>query len=124
MSLNKLISDLQKQKSMKQRQKKLKKIATIATSGVAAGIVGAVGGLLLAPKSGKELRQDIAKTAGELGDNVKNNIDEKKEKLSSNVIKTKQVINEYLASKKSKGNASPQEAEVAEVLEDQTTKEE
>lgn len=121
MSLNKLISNLQKQKSMKQRQKKLKKVAAIASTGVAAGIAGAVGGLLLAPKSGKELRQDIAKTANGLGDNVKTNIEEKKEKLSSNVIKTKGIITEYLASKKSKGSDSPQEAEV---LEAPTTKEE
>jgi gas vesicle protein len=40
-------------------------------AGVIGAIAGALGGLLLAPKSGKETREDIAKAAKELADQMK-----------------------------------------------------
>ena len=56
MNLSKKIEDKRK---AKQRAEKVKK-AKIATAGVVLGAVtGAVSGVLLAPKSGKETRNDI-----------------------------------------------------------------
>ncbi len=41
-------------------------------AGVLGAVAGAIGGLLLAPKSGKETREDIARMAKEISDQLKN----------------------------------------------------
>jgi len=50
-------------------------------AGVIGALAGAVGGLLLAPQSGKKTRQDIADLALEIGKKVKNKTDETREQV-------------------------------------------
>jgi len=51
-----------------------------AAIGVAAGaIAGAIAGILLAPKSGKETREDIAKYLGEMKDKIAKKLSDLKE---------------------------------------------
>ena len=45
------------------------------------GIAGAVAGLLLAPKPGKEIREDIKRKSGELKDNAKKVFSETTQKV-------------------------------------------
>lgn len=51
-------------------------------AGILGAVAGAVGGMLLAPKSGKETRADIAKLALEISNNIKTEADETKERVS------------------------------------------
>lgn len=55
---------------------------TIVIAAIAGGLVGAVVGLLVAPKSGKELRQDISSKAKETWDKV-DLVEEGRELVSS-----------------------------------------
>ncbi len=102
MRLKNIIAEMQKEKIRKQKQKRTEKMVKIAASMAVTGIAGMVSGVLLAPKSGKELREDIAKTANELSENARNNVDIKKEKISTHITETRNKINEYVSSKKEK----------------------
>lgn len=102
MKLKNIIAEMQKEKIRKQKQKRTEKMVKIAASIAVTGIAGVVSGVLLAPKSGKELREDISKTASELGENARNNVEVKKEKISTCITETRDKINEYVASKKEK----------------------
>lgn len=109
---------LEKKINEKQRQQKakiVKKVAVGAIAGVAAGIVG---GVLLAPKAGKEIRDDIAKTAKELGETAITKSIEMKEILDNKVVETKinataakEKIAKYLVDKKEERNKSKIEDE-------------
>ena len=98
---------LAKKKKEKQRREKIKAVKRFA-AGAAAGITaGAVSGILLAPKAGKETREDIAKGAKELGENVKTKTVEIKETVENkvtetkgNIVEAKEKISKYLADKK------------------------
>lgn len=48
----------------------------IFLAGLIGAVAGAIGGLLLAPKSGKETREDIAKLAKEIAGKIKTEADE------------------------------------------------
>ncbi|MBC8062363.1 MAG: YtxH domain-containing protein [Clostridiaceae bacterium] len=125
------------EKKMKERQKKQKaKMARRVTVGAVVGIVtGVVGGVLLAPKAGKETRDDIAKTARGLSQNAIAKSLEVKETLGNKVVKTKinttiarEKISEYLSDKKGNGKISKRRDEIfkeekAEVEELDQTKE-
>jgi len=58
------------------------------------GIVGAVAAMLLAPKSGKETRQDIKDIAEDVKCRVQNYAGDVKEKVSSSVHKGKEIVTE------------------------------
>ncbi|WP_051624034.1 YtxH domain-containing protein [Clostridium akagii] len=103
------------EKKMLERQKKHRaKMVKKITVGAFAGIVtGVVGGVLLAPKAGKETRDDIAKTAKELGENaiskttdIKENLDNKVVETKNNVVSAKEKIAKYLSDKKAEKNNS------------------
>lgn len=104
MSLSKKI---QAKRQEKIRAEKLKKAKT-AAAGVAAGVAaGAVGGILLAPKSGKETREDIKNASKQAVDAVSDKATGAKAKagdvLSSQKEKfndSKAKIKEYLDAKK------------------------
>ena len=106
MSLSKKI---QAKRQEKIRAEKLKKAKT-AAAGVAAGVAaGAVGGILLAPKSGKETREDIKNASKQAVDAVSDKAAGAKAKakagdvLSSQKEKfndSKAKIKEYLDAKK------------------------
>lgn len=97
MSLVKKIEEKKRAKKIQERNKKVK----IATLGVATGaITGILGGVLLAPKSGKETREDIKNTAKDISTNVNEKAAKTKVKLTTNVNESKRRIKEYLESKK------------------------
>ena len=77
MSLSKKI---QAKRQAKIKAEKIKKAKT-AAAGVAAGVAaGAVGGILLAPKSGKETREDIKNASKQAVDAVSDKAAEALEK--------------------------------------------
>ena len=67
-------------KGKKDQKKKVAKNLAIGT-GVGAA-VGAALGLLFAPKSGKETREDIARAGRQAAENVKESLNEIKDKVS------------------------------------------
>lgn len=104
MSLSKKIEDKRKAKQKAEKAKQAK----IATAGVVLGAVtGAVGGVLLAPKSGKETREDIKDASQQVADkinmrtvDVKGKMSEKLEDRKGNFIESKQKIRNYIDNKK------------------------
>lgn len=58
-----------------------KKSAGYFLAGVVGALMGVVGGVLLAPKSGKETRADIAKLANRLAKNIKTKASETQERV-------------------------------------------
>lgn len=106
MSLAKLIDEKRKAKARAERNKKAKVAITGAAIGTLAGVLG---GLLLAPKSGKETRNDIKegskKAAQKLNDKsveLKENLNTQVAKGKENISDAKSKIKEYLNSKKCK----------------------
>lgn len=104
MGLYKLLDNKRKEKKRKQNMK-LAKIATVTTAvGLAAGTLS---GVLLAPKSGKETRQDIKEKSSEIGEKVKVKAIDTKEIIKGKVSESrndlkeaKSKIAQYLANKK------------------------
>ena len=104
MSLSKKI---QAKRQEKIRAEKLKKAKT-AAAGVAAGVAaGAVGGILLAPKSGKETREDIKNASKQAVDAVSDKAAGAKAKAGDVLVAQKEKFNdskakikEYLDAKK------------------------
>jgi len=66
-------------------------------AGVIGALAGAVGGLLLAPKSGKETRDDVVILANEIAKKIKTRADETKERV-------KAVFGKYTEEGKAKYN--------------------
>lgn len=104
MSLSKKIEDKRK---AKQRAEKIKQ-AKVATAGVVLGAVtGAVSGVLLAPKSGKETREDIKDASQQIVEkiniktvDVKDKMSDKLEDRKGNFIESKKKIRKYIYNKK------------------------
>lgn len=111
MKLLKILEEKKKARARKERIRNIKKVAVGTTLGIAAGITG---GILLAPNSGKETRDELAKTAKKLGEHVeeiggtiksktvelKGTLDDKMTNTKYNVSEAKEKIINYLASKK------------------------
>ncbi len=79
-------------KDLFQKKKKSSKKQTAKNVAIGAGIgtaVGVAAGVLLAPKSGKETREDIAKTTKKTLENVKDGLNVAKEKLEDIVKRDK-----------------------------------
>jgi gas vesicle protein len=57
------------------------KNAKYILAGIVGALAGAVGGLLLAPKSGKETRQEIVNLANKITESLKSRADETKERV-------------------------------------------
>lgn len=95
------IYDLINKKKRKQKAKAVKTAALSAAIGVTAG---AAAGVLLAPKSGKETREDIVNKSVEAKDKLvektKAAISTKVSEGKKDVSAAKEKIAEYLASKK------------------------
>jgi len=116
MNLKEILEKKINEKQKKQRVKIVKKVTVGAVAGIAAGVVG---GVLLAPKSGKETRDEIAKTAKDLGESAITKTAEMKEILDNKVVETKnnantakEKISKYLSDKKSERNKGKNEDEV------------
>lgn len=127
MKLSQKIEQKRKAKKIAERNKKMK----IASAGVAAGITaGALGGILLAPKSGKETREDIKVKSKEVANTINNrskeaksSIDEKISLGKDNFLQSKQKIREYLDNKKA-NKELVDKGEEADVIEQFQTDEE
>lgn len=79
------------EKGKKSREKKAR-VKTIKNNAIGAAIgvtVGAAAGVLLAPKSGKETREEIAATAKELPDKAKEFVEKAQEKIEEAKAKLK-----------------------------------
>ncbi len=50
-------------------------------AGIFGALAGAIGGLLLAPKSGKETREDIKRLAGDINEKIKTGVAETKSRV-------------------------------------------
>jgi gas vesicle protein len=118
MNIREMIERKMKEKQKKQRVKLVRSITAGAMVGIASGVVA---GALLTPKSGKETRDDIAKTAKDIGGNAITKTVEMKEMLDSKVAETKnnatiakEKIGKYLSDKKAEKNNNENENEVAE----------
>lgn len=108
MSLSRLIEEKRKAKARVERNKKAKVAVTGAAVGTLAGVLG---GLLFAPKAGKETRNDIKegskKAAQKLNDKtveLKENLNTQVSKGKENISEAKGKIKEYLNSKKGTSN--------------------
>lgn len=87
MTIKDLLEKGKKDRQRKARNKTLKDTAIGAAIGVS---VGAAAGVLLAPKSGKETREDIAKGARELPEKAQELV----EKTKVKVAEAKEKVNE------------------------------
>ena len=87
MSLAKLIDEKRKAKARAERNKKAKVAVTGAAVGTLAGVLG---GLLFAPKSGKETRNDIKEGSKKAAQKLNDKSVELKENLNTQVAKGKE----------------------------------
>lgn len=117
MNIYKLIEKKKREQKRKENLKKAK-VAGITVLGASAG---ALAGILLAPKSGKETRNDISTKSTEIKNTIvkkstdmKENITEQVSKRKSNINEAKEKISDYLAKKKK----SKCEEEVTELIEE------
>lgn len=107
MSIYKLIEKKKKEQKRKENLKKAK-IAGVTILGASAG---AVAGILLAPKSGKETRNDILEKTKEVkkdltekASDIKENISERVTSRKSDIHEAKEKISEYLSKKRKEKN--------------------
>ena len=103
-----------------ERKKKMKAAKDVATGAALGTAIGAVTGLLLAPKSGKETRKDIADKSKEVADTVKYTIEDSVEVTREWTDKIMQDVKENVDVLKEKRN-QPKDIfyeETAEILED------
>jgi gas vesicle protein len=97
-------------------KKKSSKKQTAKNVAIGAGIgtaVGVTAGVLLAPKSGKETREDISNTTKKTLENVKEGLNVAKEKIEDMVKKDKSCCDDAVAN--SDENVSDKVEEAAEV---------
>lgn len=108
MKIRDMLEKRMKEKRKKQRAKIVMKVTVGAIAGIATGLVG---GVLMAPKSGKETRDDIGKTAKDLGETaitkaaeIRETLDNKVVKTKNNVTVAKEKIAKYISDKKAEKN--------------------
>ncbi len=107
MSIMELIESGKKARRQKERKQFLQNVALGAAVGVT---VGAVAGVLLAPKSGKETREDVVKAVKELPDKAKEGIETVKEKIEEVKKNVSEKAEEVKNSDTEKGEKKIEEA--------------
>lgn len=117
MSIKKLISENKKRKERIARKKAVKNAALGAAAGA---VVGGALGILLAPKSGKETREEISEGVKNLAEKAKEQLDNAKEKINeaSDKIKVEIIKNEERTEEKTTEIANLNENEAS--AEDET----
>ncbi|MEW8957197.1 YtxH domain-containing protein [Clostridium sp.] len=85
----------------KKKREQAKRNRINSAKGLAAGAaLGALAGVLLAPKSGKDTREEIVNSAKDLNENVKVKAKDAKEVVTSKTKEAKCKISDYLNKKK------------------------
>ena len=120
-----LLKALEEKKKAKLRAERARKARATAIGVVAGAAAGIIGGLLFAPKSGKETREQIAETSKKATVQVKETVVNMKERVKNNavagkenIVEAKSRIQQYLADKKSAKKAAVVVEEVPAVEED------
>jgi len=89
--LKKALIKMKKEQIRKERQKVVKNAAIGVIGGITAGVIG---GILLAPKSGKETRNDMANAATEIKKGSKDFVQNHSSKLKFIHLKQKKIMTE------------------------------
>lgn len=121
---------LEEKRKAKKRQAMAKTAKTVGVTAVVGASIGAIGGILFAPKSGKETREDLKNTAIDANKKLKAKTEEAKialnEKMQTgkeNISEANAKIKNYLKEKKNKELVAPAN-EVEEVVADENAVEE
>ena len=121
---------LEEKRKAKKRQAMAKTAKTVGVTAVVGASIGAIGGILFAPKSGKETREDIKNTAIDANKKLKAKTEEAKiafnEKMKTgkeNISEANAKIKSYLKEKKNKEVVAPAN-EVEEAVANENTVEE
>lgn len=121
---------LEEKRKAKKRQAMAKTAKTVGVTAVVGASIGAIGGILFAPKSGKETREDLKNTAIDANKKLKAKTEEAKialnEKMQTgkeNISEANAKIKNYLKEKKNKEVVAPANA-VEEVVADENAVEE
>lgn len=121
---------LEEKRKAKKRQAMAKTAKTVGVTAVVGASIGAIGGILFAPKSGKETREDLKNTAIDANKKLKAKTEEAKialnEKMQTgkeNISEANAKIKKYLKEKKNKELVAPAN-EVEEVVADENAVEE
>ncbi|MGL4991210.1 MAG: YtxH domain-containing protein [Sarcina sp.] len=103
----KLSQLLEEKRKAKKRQAMAKTAKTVGITAVVGASVGAIGGVLFAPKSGKETRTDIKNSALDVNGKLKEKANELKGNLNTCISTSKDNLNtantkikDYLKNKK------------------------
>lgn len=91
-----IISDMKKRKREMEKKAKRRQKGVVASAAAVGSALGVLGGILFAPKAGKETRDDVKNKAKEVNETIKT----KSVEVKGNVSEAKEKINDYLASKK------------------------
>jgi len=106
------------EKKRKEKKKKIIKAAVVST--VVGGGIGALSGILLAPKSGKNTRNDIKEKVN----SAKAKTIEQSENLKNNIKEAKSKIKDYLKDRKDKKAITSEEVEKEQDLTEEVSTEE
>lgn len=112
MAIRDYFENVRKERERAEKRDSAVKIAYGLTIGAA---LGAIGGLLLAPKSGKETREELATKAKETADSTKETLAEKKEALAEKKGELKERYEE-IKEKRAAGEEAPEEVEDTSTL--------
>lgn len=112
MHIKEIIDMINKGRIRKVRRGNAGKFAIGASVGT---VIGIFTGLLLAPKSGREMRKDLANTAGNLSGNVAQKVEEAGKSISK-VWKSSDRIIKNIGKKPRKINLNADSANVTEVI--------
>ena len=116
------IQDLIEQKMRKVRAQEAKRTARDVAIGLGIGAtLGAAAGILLAPKSGKETREDIASGAKEVIDQVKDQVEEVGKTLKRELNDEELSRDVNAVTKKVEAKAKDVKAKVKNVVADKTS---
>ena len=111
---------LEEKRKAKKRQAMAKTAKTVGLTAVLGASVGAIGGVLFAPKSGKETREDIKNSSLEANEKLKIKASEAKVKLNEKIQEGKENLSEanlkikdYLKNKRNKSESTEDLEEIA-----------
>ncbi len=114
MAIRDYLEKVRKEREKAEKRESAVKVAYGLTIGAA---LGAIGGLLLAPKPGKETREDIAAKAKETAESTKETLAEKKEALAEKreeLKEKKEELKEKYEEEKEKRQAGEKSSEEVE----------